>query len=376
MLRIPVYAPYKNISFALVRSQNIAPHPFFVHLSQNMSAKMRAVLIKNGKGTADDLYIGEYDKPSPTKGEVLVKIKATGLNRMDIMQRKGGYPLPPQANKDILGVEFSGTVEELGEGVSNFKVGDEVFGLAYGGAYAEYINAHSSMLMPKPACLNWHEAAAVPEAWFTAYKALVLVGGLSEGKSVLIHAGASGVGVAANQIARFLGAKHIFTTAGSDEKIKFLNSMPDGPTQGINYKTQDFAEEIDKATNGDGVDLVIDFVGKDYWARNIKVLKRDGRMVLLATLSGNKIPELDLGQIIGKRLRIEGSTLRSRSPEFQANLVSRFSKEILPYLKGQKNETGPLKVYIHEVFSWKNVAEAHKEMEADKNSGKIILDVD
>jgi len=370
---------YKNTATGLLRpriSSRVHLNHHFSHTTRNMSSKMRAVLIKGGVGTADDLYIGDYDKPVPSKGEVLVKVKAAGVNRMDVIQRVGEYPLPPQASKDILGVEFSGIVEGLGEGASNFKIGDEVFGLLYGGAYAEYVTVASSMLMHKPSCLNFIEAAGVPESWFTAFQALVLVGGLIKGESVLIHAGSSGVGIAANQIARFLGAKEVFTTAGDDKNIEFLLSMKEGPTHGINYKKQDFAEEIEKATNGEGVDLIIDFVGKNYFARNIKLLKRDGRLVQLAMLSGGTVPEVDLSPILYKRLRIQGTTLRSRSTEYQANLASRFEKEILPSLKGEKNEEGPMKAYIYETYPWEKVIDAHKEMEANRNRGKMVLLID
>ncbi|KZT59408.1 quinone oxidoreductase putative [Calocera cornea HHB12733] len=338
-----------------------------------MSSKMRAILIKGGVGTADDLYIGEYDKPVPTKGEVLVKIKAVGVNRMDLIQRVGDYPLPPQANKDILGVEFSGIVEGLGEGVSAFKNGDEVFGLAYGGAYAEYITVQSSMLMHKPASLTFVQAAGVPESWFTAFQALVLVGGLTAGKSVLIHAGSSGVGIAANQIARFLGAKYVFTTAGDDKNLEFLLSMNEGATHGINYKKQDFAEVIEKVTKGEGVDVIVDFVGKNYFARNIKILKLDGRLVQLAMLSGGTVSEVDLQPILYRRLRIEGTTLRSRSLEYQSNLASRFEKELLPYLKGEEHKDARLHAYIYSTYPWTKAADAQKEMEANRNRGKMVL---
>jgi len=376
LLRPFLWYTYRNTAISLLRARpSSAIHPSlrFVHATRTMSSKMRAILVKGGVGTADDLYIGEYDKPVPKKGEVLVKVKAAGVNRMDIIQRDGQYPLPPQASKDILGVEFSGVVEELGDGASNFKVGDEVFGLLYGGAYAEYVTVESSMLMHKPSCLNFIEAAGVPESWFTAFQALVLVGGLTKGESVLIHAGASGVGIAANQIARFLGAKYVFTTAGDDKNIEFLLSMKEAPTHGINYKKQDFAEEIEKASNGEGVDLIVDFVGKDYFARNIKILKRDGRLVQLAMLSGSTVPEVDLGPVLYKRLRIQGTTLRSRSPEYQANLARRFERELLPSLKGEKSEDGPMKAYIYETYPWGKVADAHKEMEANRNRGKMVL---
>ncbi|KZO96754.1 quinone oxidoreductase putative [Calocera viscosa TUFC12733] len=341
-----------------------------------MSTKMRAVLVKGGAGTADDLYVGEYDKPVPKKGEVLVKIKAAGVNRMDVYQRiRGAVPLP-HINKDILGVEFAGTVEGIGEGVSDHKIGDEVFSLVSGAAYAEYITVRSSLVMPKPPHLSFVEAASIPEVWFTAYQAVVLIGGITKGKSILVHGGASGVGVAANQIARFLGAKYVFTTAGSDEKVKFLLSIKEGPTHAINYKTQDFAEEIDRVTNGEGVDIVIDLVGKDYLTRNIKVLKMEGRLVLIAMQSGSVASEFDFAPVAMKRLRIEGSTLRTRSPEYQDDLARRFVKELLPDFTAEKGQEPLLKTYIYKTYPFEKAGDAHKDIEANKNSGKLVLVVE
>ncbi|OAX31964.1 GroES-like protein [Rhizopogon vinicolor AM-OR11-026] len=247
--------------------------------------KMRAVLIKGGHGPIENLYIGEADKPVPKKGQVLVKIVAFGLNGMDILQRQGGYPVPPGASS-ILGVEFSGCVAELGDGVTRWAVGDEVFGLAGGGAYAEFINCEEGLLMKKPGHLSWVEAASIPENYLTAYQALVKYGEVKKGDHVLVHAGASGVGIAAIQIARLSGAATVTATASTKEKLDWLLSIPNGATHTVNYRTEDFAAEVKKTTNGKGVDVVIDFVGQSHWARNIESLAIDGRMTMLATLSG------------------------------------------------------------------------------------------
>ncbi|KAG8928983.1 hypothetical protein FRC02_006147 [Tulasnella sp. 418] len=204
---------------------------------------MRAVLIKDGKGPIENLYIGDAETPKPTNaGEILVKVKTFGLNRMDILQREGMYPVPAGAST-ILGVEFSGVVAELGPETSQFKVGDEVLGLAYGGAYAEYIVAYENMLAPKPDHLTWAEAAGIPENWLTSYQALFMVGEVKKGEKVLLHVGASGIGVSANQMAKFFGMEQVITTAGSPEKLSFLKSMPYHPTDTINYKTEDFLGE-------------------------------------------------------------------------------------------------------------------------------------
>ncbi|KAL7421992.1 hypothetical protein Q5752_003764 [Cryptotrichosporon argae] len=335
-----------------------------------MADKMKAILIKDGKGPVDNLYIGETEKPSPEKGEVLVKIKTFGLNRMDLLQREGKYPLPPQASKTIMGVEFAGYVEAVGEGVDKFKQGDEVFGLTYGGAYAEYVVALEFMLLPKPKELSWVVAGGIPENWLTAYQALFLEGGMKKGDNVLIHAGASGVGVAAIQLALNVGhAGQVFTTAGSDDKIKFLQKL-DSRVHAFNYRSQNFEEEIKK--HADGVDLIVDFVGRSYFAQNISLLRRDGTLIYLAFLSGSKLDGTgaDIGPLLYKRLTIKGSTLRSRSEEYQTELLGKFRDNALPLIK-----EGKMKVEVHEVFPWEKVADAHKEMEANKNSGKIVFEI-
>ncbi|CAE6527736.1 unnamed protein product [Rhizoctonia solani] len=331
--------------------------------------KMRAVLVKNNGESADDLYIGERPKPEPDSKEVLVKVVAFGVNRMDLMQRKGGYPLPPGAS-DILGVEFSGTIEEVGSEVSGWEVGQEVIGLATGGAYAEYITLPAGNIMSKPKCLSWVEAAAIPENFITAFQALIFISELKSGEDVLVHAGAGGVGVAANQLAALYGAKHVITTASSKEKLEFLHEMPKGSTHGINYREQNFAEEVAKITDGRGVDVILDFIGPDYWEKNVEALARDGRMVILASMSGNEVPKVNLIKLLYKRLRIQGTTLRSRSSEYQAALIKRFWDECGSHFHGEE-----LKIYIHKTYKWTEVSEAHKEMEANKTMGKIIVEI-
>ncbi|TCD65501.1 hypothetical protein EIP91_002549 [Steccherinum ochraceum] len=335
---------------------------------------MRAILIKGGKGSADDLYIGETEKPTPKAGQVLVQIKAFGLNRMDIIQREGGYP-PPAGASEILGVEFSGIVAGLGEGAQKWKEGDEVMGLAGGGAYAEYIVLPGTHLMAKPKHLSWVDAAAIPENWLTAFQAVVLVGEIMAGDDVLVHAGASGVGIAAIQLAHAYKAKDVIATASSKDKLDWLLSLPSGATHAVNYKTQDFAAEVKKITNGKGVDVVVDFVGTTHWHKNLDSLAVDGRMTMLALLSGNEVPKVDLRPILFKRLRIQGSTLRSRSAQYQAELIEsvppphlppclrqaaiprradswatlpRFQKELLQKFTGSDGN-GELRLYIHKV---------------------------
>ncbi|KLT40592.1 quinone oxidoreductase putative [Cutaneotrichosporon oleaginosum] len=330
---------------------------------------MRCILIKDGKGPVENLYLGEEPTPSPKKGEVLVK--TFGLNRMDLLQREGKYNLPPQASKTVLGVEFAGTITELGEGASQYKVGDEVFGLAFGGAYAEYIASPEAMLLPKPKELSWVQAAALPENWMTAYQALFLETGLKEGENVLIHAGASGVGVAAIQLALQTGkAGKVFTTCGSDDKVAFLQKLVDNDPRlhVINYRTQDFEEEIKKSDSG--VDVVVDFIGKDYFQRNLSVMRRDARMVLLAFMSGAVVDKANIAMFLAKRLQLRGSTLRSRTLEYQADLLQRFREHALPLIVA-----GKYKIEVYKTFPWTEVIEGQKEMAANKNSGKIIFEV-
>ncbi|KAG4029563.1 hypothetical protein MFRU_015g01010 [Monilinia fructicola] len=335
-----------------------------------MSATMRAVDIKNGTGHADALYINDsIPKPSPSSGEAIVKVKAFGLNRMDLLQREGRYPLPPQAPK-TLGVEFSGTIESLGPNIKEgFNVGDEVFGLAYGGAYAEFIAVSTHMLLKKPEHLSWEEAAGIPETWITATQAMYLVGEFSKGKSILWHAGASSVSIAGIQLAKHSGASAIYVTAGSQEKINFCVGEL-GATAGFNYKTQDWAKEILALTDGKGVDIIIDFVGANYFQGNLDVAARDGRVVNLGVMSGTKLPNgVDIGAFVMKRVRFEGSTLRSRDLEYQGRLRDKL-EEYLP-----KFEDGTFKLFVDKVFPWEQVVEAHKEMERNTSKGKIICTI-
>jgi NADPH:quinone reductase-like Zn-dependent oxidoreductase len=266
-------------------------------------------------------------------------------------------------------------VAELGEGVTQWAVGDEVFGLVGGGAYAEFVNCDEGLLLKKPGHLSWVEAASIPENYITAYQALVKYGEVKKGDHVLVHAGASGVGVAAIQIARELGAATVTATASTTEKLNWLRSIPNGATHTVNYRTEDFAAEVKKTTNGKGVDVVIDFVGQSHWAKNVESLAIDGRMTILATLSGSEVPVVNLSPILYKRLRIQGSTLRSRSLQYQTELIaSPKFRDIIDKVTGV-NGGGPIRTYIHKVYPWTEIQGAHHEMAGNKNSGKIIVEV-
>jgi len=333
--------------------------------------RMRAVGISNGKGPAGALFIDQNVQiPKVQDGEVLVKIKAFGLNKMDVIQREGNYPVPTQAPK-TLGVEFSGIVQELSPGVEGFGRGDEVFGLGYGGAYAEYIAVSAKTCIHKPAELTFEEAAGISEVWFTAIQALITVGGFKPGQSVMVHAAASGVGIAIIQLIRHISPQSIiFATASSTTKLDFCTKTL-GATHGINYRDTDFSKEVLSLTQGEGVELIIDFPGQSHFQKNINCAAIDGKIVLLGLLSGNIVKELDISPILSKRLRIEGSTLRSRSPEYQGMLRDKLVGMALEAIKRRE-----LRVFVEKVLSWKDIIDAHKLMETSETKGKIICIVD
>ncbi|KAF8269391.1 quinone oxidoreductase [Lactarius quietus] len=338
---------------------------------------MRAVLIEGGKGPVENLYIGETPVPTLQPGEVLVKIKAFALNRMDITQREGNYPGIPPGSSDILGVEFSGHITALGPNTSlGWQAGDEVLGIASGGAYAEFIAVPETQILHKPPQLPWTDAACIPEAFITAFQALVLVGEIKRGDDVLVHAGASGVGTATIQLARFYGANTVIATSSTKEKLDRLLSLPAGATHVANYKTEDFVDVVKRVTGGKGVDIVVDMVGQAHFTRNVDALAMDGRMVILSTISGPMVSNLSLRPILSKRLRIQGSTLRSQSAAYKANVVKRFG-ELLGHITSSDGD-GAMHTYIHKVYPWTEIKEATQVMEADQNTrnrGKIVAEI-
>ncbi|KAM0471225.1 hypothetical protein ACHAPX_009405 [Trichoderma viride] len=335
-----------------------------------MSKTMRAVDIKGDIGPAESLYITEIPKPVPKEAQALVKVKAFGLNRADIMQRDGEYPVPPWAGK-IMGLEFSGIIEELGENSEpSFKVGDEVFSLAYGGAYAEYVAVSTHMLIHKPAQLSWEQAAGIPETWLTASKIMYMIGEFTRGKSILWHAGASGVSISGIQLSVAGGASAVYATTRSDEKNDFcVNTL--GATAAFNTTDPNWADQVLKATDGKGVDIIADLIGPDVFAENLKIGAKDARIVLIGLMSGTTFKkEFDMGLLAFKRIRYEGSTLRSRDEEFQRKLRDKFVSEALPdFLAGK------FKIYIEKVYPWEQIVEAHKMLETNKTMGKIICTI-
>ncbi|MFO7526578.1 MAG: NAD(P)H-quinone oxidoreductase [Ignavibacteriaceae bacterium] len=326
---------------------------------------MKAIIVKN-PGGADQLTMGEWALPVCGENEILVKIKATALNRADILQREGKYP-PPVGTSQLLGLELSGIIEQVGSRVFKWKKGDKVFGLLPGGGYAEYAVMNEDMAMEIPPNLTFEQAAAIPEVFLTAFQSLIWLGELKAGEFVLIHAGAGGVGTAVIQLAREIGARIIVTA--SKEKHKICKEL--GADLTIDYKTQNFKDEVLKFTNNYGTDVIIDFIGGSYFKQNIESLTRDGRLIILATLSGGRVEDFDMRQILVKRLKIIGSTLRSRSLDYQIKLTKEFKDFAF-----DKIRKGTMKPVIDKVYNWQDVAEAHKRMELNKNTGKIILTVE
>ncbi|QCR23400.1 NAD(P)H-quinone oxidoreductase [Pontibacter sp. SGAir0037] len=325
---------------------------------------MKAILVRQ-PGGPEQLQLGEYEKPVPKPNELLVKVHATALNRADTLQREGKYP-PPKGASPLLGLEIAGVVEESGENCSRFRTGDKVFGLLPGGGYAEFAVIDEAMAMPLPENLSMEQAAAIPEVFLTAYQALFWIGDLQAGERVLVHAGASGVGTAAIQLAKAKQAEVLVTA--SEKKIQACLDL--GASKAINYKEQAFLNEVMQYTKSEGVDLIVDFIAGPYFSNNIDCLGLDGRLVLLASLGGGKVENFDLRKVLSKRLQISGSTLRSRTRDYQVQLTRDLSAFALPLF-----QSGQLKPVIDSVFSWQDVAEAHRYMEQNGNIGKIVLQV-
>lgn len=325
---------------------------------------MRAITVIN-KESETALEIADVPTPSPGDREILIKIKATALNRADLHQRAGKYP-PPEGASKILGLEMAGVVEETGVKVTKWQPGDKVCALLAGGGYAEYCTIHEDMAMPIPGELPFEEAAAIPETFLTAFQTLDWLGKLQEGETVLIHAGGSGVGTSAIQLARHLYDAQIVTTAGKPRKLDAAKEL--GADFAYNYKTQNYAEEIINDIGPDSVDLIIDFIGQPYWRKNIEVLAMDGRVVYLSFLGGHRLEEMSLAPILKKRLSIMGSTLRSRDLDYKIALTRDFAERALPLFAD-----GTLHPVIDSTFDWTETEQAHQRMADNQNTGKIVL---
>ena len=325
---------------------------------------MRAVVVPE-EGAPEHMTIGEVPTPEPGPDEVLVKVHATALNRADTFQRQGHYP-PPEGASDILGLEMAGTVAEPGSEVLDWQEGDRVFALLDGGGYAEHTVVHKDRLMAVPPGLSMREAAAVPEVFLTAYQALHWLGGLQAGHHVLVHAGASGVGTAALQLARRAEA-HPYVTA-SAPKHEVCRDL--GAEATIDYQSENFAHRIAERTDGRGVDIILDFIGAPYFHQNVDSLALDGRIVQLATLGGSTVEQVSLRALMAKRAQLLASTLRSRSLAYKVQLTQEFASDVLPqFIDGQ------LEPVIDSVYDWAEVADAHRRMENNENAGKIVLSI-
>jgi tumor protein p53-inducible protein 3 len=324
---------------------------------------VKAVLMQ-GFGGTDVLHIGEHPDPELGEGDLLVRVRATALNRADLLQRRGAYP-PPKGASDILGLEMAGEVVDVGSAVTAWKPGDRVCALLPGGGYAEYVAIPAGMAMRLPDHFSFEQGAAIPEVFLTAYSNLFWFGDLKIGDRVLVHAGASGVGTAAIQLIRELGAEAM-VTAGSKEKLERCREL--GATAGWNYKDGSFAPWVKELTEGKGVDLILDFVGAPYFKDNVDSLAVDGRLIIIGTLGGAKVRDVNLTDILMRRLRIVGTALRSRSVEDKIKLTREFSEFALP-----RFADGRLQPVIDRVFDWQDVREAHRYMESNANIGKIVL---
>jgi len=326
---------------------------------------MKAVVFDK-PGGPDVMHIGQAPLPDVGERDILVRIHAAGVNRADILQRKGFYPPPPGASP-IIGLEMAGEVERTGPACRRWNTGDRVFAILPGGGYAQYVSVDERLAMGIPKGFDFSDAAAVGEVFLTAFQALYWLGEFQTGERALIHAGASGVGTAAIQLVKADSGTALIT-AGSDEKLAACRNL--GADTVVHYRHEDFREKVLEATGGEGADVIIDVVGADYFHKNIECLAMDGRLVILALMGGKKIDTFDLSWLMRKRLKIIGSTLRSRSLDYRIALTRAFSKRYLA-----RFESGELKPVIDRVLSWERVQEAHSAMEGNVNIGKIVLRV-
>ena len=326
---------------------------------------MKAVLM-SGTGGVEVLHIGEHPDPVMKEGELLVRIRATALNRADLLQRRGKHP-PPKGVPDLLGLEMAGEVASVGPACEGWAPGDRVCALLPGGGYAERVSIPSGLAMRIPGDLSFEQAAAIPEVFLTAYQNLFNVARLASGQTVLIHAGASGVGTAAIQLVCEAGGSSL-VTAGSLEKIARCVAL--GARAGWNYKDGPFAPWVVEQTGGRGVDIVLDFVGAPYFEQNLQALAVDGRMVVIGTMGGAEVGKFSLRTLMSKRLLIAGAGLRSMETARKIALTQVFSGFALP-----RFTDGRLVPIVDTVFDWHEVGDAHRRMESNANVGKIVLRV-
>ncbi len=326
---------------------------------------MRAVVL-NEYGGPEVLELAEVPEPAIGAEEVLVDVVATALNRADLLQRRGFYPEPgPKREHEIPGMEFSGRIAAVGDRVTQWSVGDDVMGIVSGGAYAERIAVHERQVMAVPSSVAREDAAAIPEVGITAHDALVVQGGLKPGGWALVHAGASGVGSMGIQIVKAMGARVVTTVSGS--KVRAVEAL--GADRVVNYETDDFVEAVHEATWGAGVDAVLDVIGGDYLAKNIKAIRVGGTIVQVGVMGGGKVT-VELGSLLPKRAHLVGTVLRARPLEEKVAATRRFAAEVLPAI-----EAGTINPVIDRRFPLAEIAEAHRYMETNANIGKILIDL-
>ena len=328
-----------------------------------MAQSMQHVIITE-PGGVEKLAYETVDIPQPKDNEVLVKVHAFGINRPDILQRQGLYPMPKGVTP-VPGLEVSGEVVAVGAEVNAYQVGDQVCGLTNGGGYAEYCVVPESQLINIPAGVSHIQAAAIPETFFTVWANIFQMGKAKAGETALIHGGTSGIGTTALMLCNAFGLK-TFATVGSDEKVKAIRDL----THAINYKTEDFEQVIQQATEENGVDIVLDMVGAPYLAQNLNILRRDGRLVYIAFLGGAKADGVKLGQIMMKRLTITGSTMRARTTAEKAKIAQDLKTHVAPLWA--KGECLPM---IYKTFNFNEIQAAHLAMDAGDHIGKIVVKV-
>jgi putative PIG3 family NAD(P)H quinone oxidoreductase len=326
---------------------------------------MRAIVLTS-HGDPDVLTLTDVPEPEPGPEDVVVEVTATALTRADVLQRRGFYPEPgPPREHEIPGMELAGTVVARGPRVTMWREGDPVMGIVTGGAYAERVATHERMLLPVPRSVPLADAAAIPEVWITAFDALVAQGGLTSGRTALVHAGASGVGTAAIQIAKAIGADVVVTA--STAKVAACREL--GADTVVDYTSEDFVAVVHEATLGRGVDVVLDVIGGDYLDRNLEALAVRGCIVQVGLMGGGQTP-FNLGGLLAKRATLIGTTLRGRPLEEKIAITRRFGDEILPLF-----DAGRVHPVIDCRYPLESIAEAHRHMEANANVGKILIDL-
>lgn len=326
-------------------------------------ASMQQIIIIE-PGDIDKLAYETVAIPEAKADEVLVKVHAFGINRPDILQRQGLYPMPKGVTP-VPGLEVAGEVIAVGAEVSQFKVGDKVCGLTNGGGYAEYCVVPESQTLNIPEGVSFTQAAAIPETFFTVWANVFQMGQAKAGETVLIHGGSSGIGTTALMLCKALGIKS-FATVGTDDKVAAISEL----TYAINYKTQDFEQVINEATDNGGVDVILDMVGGPYLERNLNLLRRDGRLVYIAFLGGRKAKEVNLGPIMMKRLTITGSTMRARTRAEKAEIAQGLKEQVAPLWA--KGECLPM---IYKTFKFDQIQEAHAAMDTGEHVGKVVVEV-